>query len=242
MYRNVAVVSVLFVLAMFFSTSTAAAITLTVADYQDDFQGVTPAAGWKYQTNGNGVIGTEANYTDMVWNNNTPQYTVVADSYPVAGLGNFAALNSSGGHPGPATTNEGGFPWDNYVIANYKVQSSDMMGYNSPAAFQLTSGTLSAGGGSISLQVFVNDLQIGATDIVSPSTTLNFARALGNLGVGDDIYVIVGPNGDHSNDGFTNFDFTIQFDAEALPPAPEPSTALMLGAGMLGLSIMRRRR
>src|SRR5690349_11884168 len=66
MCRNVVAVFMLCVLSIGTTASTAQAVTLTIADYQDDFQPTTPAAGWSYKTNGNGTFGTEANYTNMV--------------------------------------------------------------------------------------------------------------------------------------------------------------------------------
>lgn len=99
-------------------------------------------------------------------------------------------------------------------------------------------------GGNLELEVYVNDTLI-TPNVILPGNTSNittFDRSLGNLVAGDIVYVAVGPNADHSSDGFGAFDFTIQAEGDLITAAPEPSSALLLGLGMVGLSVARRRK
>jgi hypothetical protein len=243
MYRNSFLVALLFALGAFACGSSAQAVTLSLADYQDDFQTLTPANGWGYKTNSAGTMGTEANYTNLVWNSNISEYAVLSSTYPEPSQNNYARLGPNDGHPGPGTGN--GVSFDHYTIAAYTIQASDLAHYLVTSPFQLTNTSINDGdrnGGNLDLRVYVNDTLIGS-GITLPGNTSSittFDRPLGNLSVGDTVYVTIGPAGDHSSDSFSAFDFTIQVNA--IMPAPEPSTALLLGGGMLGLAMVRRRR
>ena len=250
MYRNFVAGLLLFVLSICGAASTASAVTLTLADYQDDYQASTvgqptTTPGWQYLWNGNGGVGNSGSYTNLTWSGT--QYTNNGGALPGAG-DNYASLSPAGGHPGPGTGNSGGFfaPYDRYVLAAYTIQASDLTGYVSTGPFQLTNTSINdsdTNGGNLSLEVYVNNTLVPPSVLLpgNTSTITTFDRSLGNLSVGDTVYVAVGPNLDHGSDGFGAFDFTIQVDAD-LVPAPEPSTALLLGAGLLGLSIVRRRK
>lgn len=71
--------------AAFVQASSAAAALVTIADYQDDFQGPTPATGWSYQTNSLGAIGNSANYVNMISNLAGTQYTNTGLAVPTTG-------------------------------------------------------------------------------------------------------------------------------------------------------------
>jgi hypothetical protein len=241
--RNFRLAAGLFALvAAFTCVSSAMAVTVTVADYQDDFQGPTPSTGWTYRTNSLGAIGNMANYTNMTSIPAGTVYTNTGGTLPTTG-GSFASLHGTGGHTGLGTTQ--GAAQDRYVIAAYTIQAGDVTDFISTSNFQLTNTKINdtdLGGTTLDLRVYVNNLLKGSA-VTLPGTTATistFNRSLGNLVVGDTIFVAVGPAGSHNNDSFGSFDFTIQF--EGILPAPEPSTGLLLGAGMLGLSIARRRK
>jgi fibronectin-binding autotransporter adhesin len=241
--RNFRLAAGLFALvAAFTYASTASAVLVTVANYNDDFQGPTPSTGWTYRTNSLGAIGNSANYTNMTSIPAGTLYTNTGGTLPTTG-GSFASLHANGGHTGLGTAQ--GAAQDRYVIAAYTIQAADVTDFLSTSNFQLVNSSINdtdLGGTALDLRVYVNNLLKGSA-VTLPGNTASvstFNRALGNLVVGDTIFVAVGPAGNHGNDSFGMFDFTIQF--EGILPAPEPSTGLLLGAGMLGLSIMRRRR
>lgn len=96
--------------------TSAQAVTLTIADYQDDYAPLTPATGWSYLWNANGGVGSASSYSPLIWNG--AGYTNNGASLPGAG-DNYASLSATGGHPGPGTSNSGGFfaPFDRYVLA-----------------------------------------------------------------------------------------------------------------------------
>lgn len=238
--RNFRLAAGLFALvAAFACASTASAVLVTVADYQDDFQS-TPAAGWSYKTNTLGAIGNSANYANMIWAGSL--YSTTGGALPTTG-GSYASLHGTGGHPGLGTAQ--GAPQDRYVIAAYTIQAGDVTDFISTSNFQLVNTSINdsdLGGSNLDLRVYVNNILKGSA-VNLPGNTASvttFNRSLGNLVVGDTVFVAVGPAGNHGNDAFGMFDFTIQF--EGILPAPEPSTGLLLGAGVLGLSIVRRRR
>lgn len=237
--RNFNFAAGLFVMVvMLAQTMSASAVLVTIADYQDDFQGPTPATGWRYQTNSAGAIGNSANYTNMISNVGGTQYNLTGSATLPVGS-SFASLNKLSGHPGTGTAQVAGV--DRYVIAAYTIQAADVTGYLMDGPFQLTSTSISRAatdGGTLSLHVYVNNTLIGPAAVIAGTAVTSFNRTLGNLVVGDTVYVAVGPNGTHNNDSF-GFDFSIQLDGHL--PAPEPSTAMLLGAGMLGLSMVRRR-
>jgi fibronectin-binding autotransporter adhesin len=228
-------------LLVFVQASSAGAALVTIADYQSDFQGVTPATGWNYQTNSGGAIGNSANYANLAWSSVDAMYNLDGGT-PLPRSGSYVFLNGGGGHPGPGTSE--GAAQDRYAIAAYTIQATDITGYLMDGPFQLTATSINdadLGGGTLSLHVYVNNTLIGPAQVLPGNTTAvtTFDRTLGNLVVGDTVYVAVGPNGSHGNDAFGMFDFTIQLDGH-IPAAPEPSTALLLGLGLVGLSTARR--
>ena len=225
----------------FVQASSASAATISVANYQADFQGFTPATGWSYQTNSSGAIGNSANYANMLSNPTGTQYNLTGSATLPVGS-SYASLSAGGGHPGTGTAQVAGV--DRYVIAAYTIQSTDVTGYIMDGPFQLTNTSIvrpSTNGQSLSLQVYVNNTLIGPADVISGTSVTTFDRTLGYIEVGDTVYVAVGPNTSHSNDSFGAFNFTIQFEGH-IPPVPEPSSFLLLGFGALGLIRRTRQR
>ena len=69
----------------------------------------------------------------------------------------------------------------------------------------------------------------------------NFDRDLGQLKVGDKIWVMVSPLSTQDYDGFHNFDFTIQKLTD-IASTPEPGTASLLLIALAGCHMRRRRK
>jgi len=230
------------ILAMFLAVgSTHAGI---VASFQADYVAGTTAGqtraersadGWNYMSNTGGAIGTAANYTSLVWNPNTDVitsgggYTLNSSSYPYNS--NYVGILSGGtGHPGPGTLNSGSEGISRYAIAAYTIQSGE-------------AGTLTLNNGSISttatypedLRIYVNNTLINSYT-VSKSSTTNFSNALGNLNVGDTVYVAVGAGTDHIYGKF-------QLDYQ-IASVPEPGTLVLFTVGTItcALGALRKKR
>jgi len=172
-----------------------------IADYRADFTGTTPATGWAYLWNSAGAIGTETNYTPLVW-------YAAGNHYNYDGLGGlprvnpaaYANLNVNGGHPGRGVGDGGGTYTANdiYPIAGYTIQAGE------EGPIYLTNAAvsgLSTGSNGVDVRVYVNDTLINS--FVQPSgPSLGFDVPLGVLSAGDKVFVAVGPNVRDANDTF----------------------------------------
>jgi hypothetical protein len=211
----------------------------------------TPATGWDYMWNPNGVIGTASGYQSLVPNTvNTfpggagggvsPLFTNLGnvafndlDPEP-NGQGNFVygRVGLTSFHPGVWG---GGLVGDIRGIIAYTIQSGEAgtVSIANSSFAKLTVATTSGANG-VDLDIYVNDTLIGALskDGFQSLTASNFDGSLGDLSVGDTVYVTIGNNGNDSFDASV-----IDFQ---LVSVPEPSAALLGGLGMLAL--LRRRR
>lgn len=193
------------------------------------------ADGWNYMTNSGGAIGTSSNYTSLVWNPNTSVitsgggYTLNSSQYPYNS--NYVGILSGGtGHPGLGTTDSGSGGISGYAIAAYTIQAGE-------------AGTLTLTNGSISttatnpenLSIYVNNRLINSYT-VSKSSTTNFSDALGNLNVGDTVYVAVGAGTSHLYGKF-------QLDYQ-IATVPEPGTLVLFTVGTItcALGALRKKR
>jgi hypothetical protein len=99
----------------------------------------------------------------------------------------------------------------------------------------------------LSLMVYVNNALTGNLITVPTSGALvDFSRDLGQLKVGDSIYVVINAMSNQDYDGFKAFDFSIQKlmpvaqAFAALMAVPEPASLVQMGVVMV-LMAMRRR-
>lgn len=195
-----------------------------IADYNADFWGGgTPSPGWSYLWN-DGAIGTEANYKPLAyWWAEGGAY-LNSGTYPDPITGYAAAAHGpSGGYSHPGTTSI-------YTIAGYRVQSGEA------GTGSISNSTIyipyAASFDGVEVRVYVNDNLINTLAISSVSGS--FDMNLGNLAVGDDVYVAWGSGPTLSGDTFQS---TYQINT-----IPEPSTAILTAIGLVGLLGRTRRR
>ena len=159
----------------------------------------------------------------------------------------YLQLTAGGGHPGQP----GYLP-----VVGYTIQADDGEGsYRiSDSSIQKTDGIKSKKEDGLGVLVYVNDTLIGSATSVSTSGLLaNFDRELGELSVGDTIWVLINPLSNQNYDSFKGFDFSIEKSipllllagtaaANSATVVPEPNTAALLFLGGLGLWLRPRRK
>jgi hypothetical protein len=211
-----------------------------VADFQSDYQPGGPAAGWTYAWNPNGKLGNSLGFAPLKWSNAAQAYntTGAATMLPAKKKthnDDYLTLNLGGGHPGKP----------NYMpVIGYTIQADDGTGL-----YRLTNSSIAKSDGILSknedgLGVYVylnNTLLTPSKTIATNGLVTNFDRDLGELKVGDKIWVAVSPLKTQNFDAFRNFDFTIQ-RLTAVAPIPEPGTAALLVIGFAACCWRRRRR
>jgi hypothetical protein len=219
---------------------------INVADYRDDFQPGGPADGWRYAWNSNGEVGASANIASLKWSEMAQAYNTTGAATMVPGSkthkDDYLQLTAWGGHPG----NKGYF-----TMAGYTIQAEDGAG-----EYRLTDSSILKGDtvtsqreDGLNVHVFVNNSLIGPlTGVTTNGLTSSFNRNLGQLNVGDTIWVMVDPTMNQYYDSFSMFDFSIQ---KLMPQAmeqllavgamsvPEPTTATLL---FLAIAVAAGRR
>jgi hypothetical protein len=103
----------------------------------------------------------------------------------------------------------------------------------------------------------LNNTSSGPTQLVSTNGLVaSFDRPLGQLNVGDTVWVMVNPLKNSKYDNFHSFDFTLEKVAAVTAPGgdssedpgvnvgtfPEPGTAMLVLIALGGSQFMRRRR
>lgn len=204
-----------------------------------------PATGWDYLWNPTGTVGTSSSYQSLVPNTfstgtwypgsggASAMFTNIGNlKFNDAGQGDYifgrVALTSF--HPGRFVTGT-----DYRGIIAYTIQPGEAGTVNivNSSFAKLTVAT-GSGANGVDLDIYVNDTLIGALskDGFQSLTASDFDGSLGDLVVGDTVYVTIGNNG---NDAFDASVVDFQ-----LVSIPEPAVALLGGIGLLGL--LRRRR
>lgn len=235
------------ILALFLAAgSTRAGV---VASFQADFvagttAGQTRAAasgdGWNYMTNSGGAIGTASNYTSLVWNptanldRKTGGYTISSTAYPLIPPDTYVGLFADGvGHVGKGSSQDAS-SISRYAIAAYTIQSGEA------GTLSLTNGVLSTTADRtypLNLNIYVNNSLIHSYTNLTSAAVTNFSDGLGNLNVGDTVYVAVGPGtGDYGGHFNLNFD--------VVTAVPEPGTLVLFTVGTItcALGALRKKR
>lgn len=188
---------------------------VVVADYVDQYATPSPAFGWQYLWNQSAEFGTPSGYSAMVQD---------AWRYRPATAAEFPYLGATFTHPGSGIDEADSGGIDRYAIAAYTVSEA--------GHYEITDSLITrdgANGDGLEVSIHVNDQPVTQLLSLSPASTGNFDTALGNLSVGDTIYVGVGPDGPGAGSGKgadgASFDFSISL---AQGPAEPVSVSIDL--------------
>ncbi len=191
--------------------SNGAGHAVEIADYQGDYLAGTvneqtraerSADGWDYMWNASGAIGDAGNYSSLKAYGSTYNFDGKGKVYrdPPA---RYASVHSTGGHPGPGVNQGESWGIDRYPIAAYTVQAGEAGLAEISSSALGVSSTNSAG---VELRVYVNNTLV--TTFIQPGGSTGTASgafnvALGQLAVGDTVYVAMGPNLHDGSDSFS---------------------------------------
>jgi hypothetical protein len=187
------------------------------AHYNGDFSGTAFPSGWQYMWNApddwDGTTATDSstapfgapgNYNNLLWNGSN--WTADGDANSGNGTpARFLRLNATSGHPGrgssqPETT---GNSHDRYAIMAYTLSASDLPSGSGPVFLTGSNAGVAGAAGGVRVDTHINGNPISKTVAVAGATNRQFDQYLGNLNVGDTVYVGVGPSVADGNDTFT---------------------------------------
>jgi hypothetical protein len=212
----------------------------SVAGYQLDFKPGGPATGWTYAWNPTGKLGNFQAFTPLAWSNTAQAYntTGAATMLPAKNTthnDDYLMLQASGGHPGKP----------NYMpVIGYTIQPDDGAGHYrlSGSSIAKWDGILSSNEDGLAVYTYLNNtLLTPSRTVATNGLVTNFDRDLGQLNVGDKIWLAISPLKNQYFDGFHNFDFTVQ-RLTSITPIPEPGTATLLVTALAACCWRGRRR
>jgi hypothetical protein len=227
-----------------------------ISGHQADFQGGTPSTGWKYAWNPKGKLGKSANYVPLLWSETAQAYNTTGAATQVPGKkshhDDYLHLTADGGHPGDSKY----LPMAGYTIQGddgaglYRIADSSILRTDSLLNIKKEDG--------LQVQVYVNDKQVGAALNVAAGLLTSFDRELGQLNIGDTVWVMISAMKHQTDDAFSNFDFSLQKWSPVVPnqlaavmnfnsglqmaAVPEPTSAVLLLAAMPFFLRRRTRR
>ena len=183
---------VFFTISLLGTLSISARAEEILAHFKDDFAEANPRRGWKYLIN-EGVIQDASTYKPLVWNAEKQCYCgdpVLLPSPPPYGSMRIA---QSSVHPGVA--GHDGSP-DRFAIAGYTIMAGGAGKVKLAGSFI----TRKFGIGTVQLLVLVNKEEVKRIVVAQSQERVSFDTDLGNLKVGDTVYVAIGPDGDPNSD------------------------------------------
>jgi hypothetical protein len=222
-----------------------------VSKYKDEFQTGGPAESWEYAWNPTGNRGNSADFSPLLWSESAQMYnttggaTMVPDSK--SHNDDFLQLGANWGHPGKP----GYMP-----IVGYTIQADDGDGLYRliDSSIQKIDGTTSNKEDGLGVLVYLNDTLLGpATSVSTNGSVASFDRELGQLSVGDTIWVMIDPLKSQGYDAFVGLDFSLQKAVElttmgmasfslGAAVVPEPSSAALVLVALVGCGLPWRRR
>jgi hypothetical protein len=224
----------------------------TLNDYRSAFRGGVPAAGWKYDWDPTGKLGNSAVFAPLLWSSSAQAYNTTGGVTTIyngsSHNDDYLSLTSAGGHPG----RPGYLP-----IVGYTIQAGDGAGSYRIANSSISKndGVVSSGEDGLQVLIYVNNKQLGFQQVLTNGQLATFNYTLGQLNIGDTVWVMIDPLKNQNYDSFTNFDFAIQKSVPSVQlvqaathpslsvsaaGVPEPGTASLLLLGLATLFLRRR--
>src|SRR5665213_1426483 len=173
------------------TASAAPAAVTQVADFGGSFSS-TPAAGWSYQWNPNGVaLGNRASYANLAYNTTDAKFeTVSTGTLPQANPGGYLSINGTGvqmGQAGSSATDQN----THYAIIGYTFTAQQISQFGSSMVFHTYNFSVpaSAGLSPVSIQLMQNDTLLG------PAFQFPAGTGFSDSQYGQDYYITdVAPN------------------------------------------------
>lgn len=178
------------------------------ADYRNDFTTGQATGDWRYLWNEFDSIGVMSGYRSLIWDGEYRYDSDGSNIPPDSSEFAYGNLTEVGGHPGSGLSS--GASAARFGITEYTVPAAGTW-YIADSYIQQSSCEWSDG---IDLSIYVND-DLKSLTSLNPDQYHDFDQSLGQLVVGDKVYVAVGPGESDGCDGFV-WDFS--FTREATTP------------------------